>query len=235
MQDMIQPVLDLWNERKAREGSADAVHGTLREAILSKVLRPGQTFAEEDLAQAFGVSRTPIREAILRLESEHLVARRGRRRLSVTEISSEEILEIYDVRVVLDSLAAELAAKKATPPEVAQLKWLNEQLMAVGGSGDFERMSSLNLEFHDWMARAGQNAFLLNQLRGVRDRIRRFDRTTFEYPERWKGVVAEHEAILTAIEAGDPDKAGEAARTHMRNSKQIRLAMIESEVLHGTG
>jgi DNA-binding GntR family transcriptional regulator len=227
MQDIIEPVLELWNQRRAQEGSADAVYATLREAILSRALRPGRAFAEEDLARAFGVSRTPVREAILRLESEHLVERRGKRRLSVTEISPEEILEIYDVRVVLDGLAAELAAQHATPPEVAQLRWLNDQLKAAGGTGDFRRMQDLNLEFHDAMAKAAKNAFLSYHLHGVRDRVRRFDHTTFEYPDRWKGVIEEHDAILAAIETGNPGAACEAAKKHMMKAKQIRLSMTE--------
>jgi DNA-binding GntR family transcriptional regulator len=225
----IAPVLDLWNERRAQEGSADAVYATLREAILSRSLRPGYPFAEEDLAQVFAVSRTPIREAILRLESERLIERRGRRRLSVSEISPEEVLEIYDVRVVLDALAAELAAEHATPPEIAQLRWANDQLREAGAEGDVARMSVLNLEFHDWMAQAGRNSFLLDQLRAVRDRVRRFDHTTFEYPGRWEIVIGEHDEILAGIETHDPKRASRAARSHMRNSKKVRLAMVEDE------
>jgi DNA-binding GntR family transcriptional regulator len=104
---MMDKVVALWSERRTREGSSEAVYATLREAILGKVLRPGPQFAEEDLARVFSVSRTPIREAILRLESEHLMERRGRRRVSVSQISPAEVLEIYDVRVVLDGLAAD--------------------------------------------------------------------------------------------------------------------------------
>jgi DNA-binding GntR family transcriptional regulator len=225
----IEPVLGLWNERRAQEGSADAVYATLREAILSRSLRPGYPFAEEDLAQIFEVSRTPIREAILRLESEHLIERRGRRRLSVSEISPDEVLEIYDVRVVLDALAAELAAQHATPPEIAQLRWANDQLREAGAEGDLVRMSGLNLEFHDWMAQAGRNSFLLDQLRAVRDRVRRFERTTFAYPGRWETVIAEHDEILAGIEAHDPKRATRAARSHMLNSKKVRLVMVEED------
>jgi DNA-binding GntR family transcriptional regulator len=231
----ISPVLDLWNERRSQEGSADAVYATLREAILSRSLRPGHPFAEEDLAQIFEVSRTPIREAILRLESEHLIDRRGRRRLSVSEISPEEVLEIYDVRVAQDSLAAELAAEHATPPEIAQLKWANDQMREAGAEGDMVRMAMLTLEFHDWMAQGGRNSFLLDQLREVRDRVRRFERTTFEHPGRWRVAIEEHDAIVAAIEARDPARAGRAARDHMLNSKKVRLAMVEEDQHADTG
>jgi DNA-binding GntR family transcriptional regulator len=223
---LLRPMLSLWEERQAQQGSADAVYATLREAILSRVLHPGQPFAEEDLANAFGVSRTPIREAILRLEAERLLERRGKRRLSVTAISPEEILEIYDVRVVLDGLAAGLAASKSTPPEISQLRWLNDQLAERGQHSDFAAMTMLNLEFHEALAKAGRNWFLHNQLQGIQDWVRRFERSTFEFPDRWKGVIAEHDAIILAIEARDTAGAEQAAKTHMLTSKQVRLEMV---------
>ena len=224
---VMEPVVALWNERRTQEGSSEAVYATLREAILSKALRPGPQFAEEDLARVFGVSRTPIREAILRLESEHLMDRRGRRRVSVSEISPAEVLEIYDVRVVLDGLAAELAAQYATPPEIAQLHWVSERMKSAEDSGDFATISALSLEWHEWLARASRNSFLLNQIRVVHDRVRRFDRTTFEFPGRGRVAIGEHEQILAAVQAGDAAKAAELAKTHLLNAKQVRLSMVE--------
>jgi DNA-binding GntR family transcriptional regulator len=223
------PVIDLWQQQRTNEGSSDAVYATLRKAILTKALRPGPQFAEEDLAQVFGVSRTPIREAILRLESEHLVERQGRRRVSVSQISAVEILEIYDVRVALDGLAAEMAARHATPPDVAQLRWVSDQLRTAGNSGEYEQMSGLSLEFHEWVARASGNSFLLSQVRMVHDRVRRFERTTLQHPGRWESAAAEHDLIMDAIEAGDVDRAVETAKSHMLNAKKIRLAMAEDD------
>lgn len=225
---MVEKVVALWKERRNQEGSSEAVYATLREAILSKALRPGPQFAEEDLARVFGVSRTPIREAILRLESEHLMERRGRRRVSVSEISPAEVLEIYDVRVALDGLAAELAARHATPPEVAQLHWVTEWMKSAEDRSDFQTISALSLEWHEWLARASRNSFLLDQIRMVHDRVRRFERTTFEYPGRGGDAIAEHEQILAAVEAGDADGAIALAKAHMLNAKKVRLAMVET-------
>lgn len=228
LDSVMQPVIDLWNERKSREGSSDAVYGTLREAILTKALTSGPQLAEEDLARIFGVSRTPIREAILRLEAERLIERRGGRRLSVARISPAEILEIYDVRVVLDGLAAELAAERATPPDVAQLRWINSQMSASGEAGDYRRVSVLSVDFHDWIAKASGNSFLLGQIRVVHDRVRRFERTTLQQPGRLTGAFDEHEELLDAIASGDVARAGQAARFHMLNAKKIRLGMAET-------
>jgi DNA-binding GntR family transcriptional regulator len=228
LENLTQPIIDLWNSRRAEGGSSDAVYNTLREAILSKVLTPGPQLAEEELARAFGVSRTPIREAILRLEAERLVERRGGRRVSVARISPAEILEIYDVRVALDGLAAELASRNATPPDIAQLRWINERMIASGKAGDFDEVSKLSLDFHDWIARASANSFLLSQIRVVHDRVRRFERTTLSHPGRLGNAADEHEALLDAIANGDVERAVAAAREHMLNAKGIRLAMAET-------
>lgn len=230
---MMEKVVALWNERRTQEGSSEAVYATLREAILGKALRPGPQFAEEDLARVFSVSRTPVREAILRLESEHLMERRGRRRVSVSEISPVEVLEIYDVRVVLDGLAAELAARNATPPEIAQLHWISERMKAADEAADFSTVSALSLEWHDWLARASHNSFLLTQIRVVHDRVRRFERTTFEFPGRGSEAIAEHERILAAVQAGDADRAIEHAKVHMLNAKKVRLSMVETGLPRG--
>lgn len=225
LDSLMRPVVELWNERRTREGSSDAVYGTLREAILTKALMPGPQLAEEDLARTFGVSRTPIREAILRLEAERLVERRGGRRVSVARISPEEVLEIYDVRVALDGLAAELATKRANPPDIAQLRWINNQMIASGKAGDFVQVSALSLDFHEWIAKATGNSFLLSQIQVVHDRVRRFERTTLQHPGRLTSASDEHELLLDAIVAGDVERASAAAREHMLNAKKIRLSM----------
>jgi DNA-binding GntR family transcriptional regulator len=226
---MLDKVVALWGERRTREGSSEAVYATLREAILGKVLRAGPQFAEEDLARLFSVSRTPVREAILRLESEHLIERRGRRRVSVSQISPAEVLEIYDVRVVLDGLAAELAATHATPPEIAQLQWASERMIAAEQAGDYDTISALSLEWHDWLAGASRNSFLIGQIRVVHDRVRLFEHTTFEYPGWGKTAIAEHEQILAAVRAGDAPLAAELARAHMLAAKQVRLHFQSTE------
>jgi DNA-binding GntR family transcriptional regulator len=219
----------LWSESDSFAKSSDAVYLTLREAILSKALKPGQLFTEEDLAKVFSVSRTPVREAVLRLTSDHLLDRRGGRRLAVSAMSPAEVLEIYDVRGALDALAARLAATEATPPDVAQLRWLNQQMEEAVASGDVAEAFRLNLEFHDYLARMSRNTFLLRQVRVVQDRVRRFTHTTFELSGRPDKIIAEHQQILQAIEAGDPEAAAAAANEHIMHSKDIRLAMLDTE------
>ncbi len=217
---------ELWLAAGGYDRSSDAVYQTMREAILGKILSPGQLFSENDLTKVFGVSRTPVREAVLRLTADHLVDRRGRG-LAVSAMSPAEVLEIYDVRSALDSLAARLAAAEATPPEVAQLRWINTQMLAAVDAGDVEESFRLNLEFHDYLALMSKNAFLLRELRVVQDRVRRFATTTFAFSGRPQNIIEEHGQIVAAIEAGDPDAAAKAAAAHIMHSKVIRLEMLD--------
>ncbi|MER3388641.1 MAG: GntR family transcriptional regulator [Microcella sp.] len=218
-------IAQLWDQFSTLGRSSEAVYLTLREAILSRALEPGSQYSEEDLSGMLGLSRTPIREACLRLVADHLMVRRGRR-LAISEISHEEVLEIYDVRAVLDGLAARQAAIQATPPEIAQLRWLLEQMSRSVASGNTAESFKLNHEFHDYLAYASHNSFLQVQVRTVQDRVRRFPTTTFEYQGRPQTILQEHAAIVDAIESKDPEGADAAAVDHIASSRLIRLKML---------
>lgn len=226
--DLAAAVAPIWSESGEFNRSSDAVYLTLREVILSQSLPAGKVFTEEDIAAVFGVSRTPVREAVLRLSGEHLLERRGRR-LLVSAISPTEVLEIYDVRGALDALSARLATLNATPPDIAQLRWIDEQMRAAVAGNDVAESFRLNLEFHDCLARMSRNEFLLRQVRVVQDRVRRFAHSTFEFAGRPDEILAEHQHILDAIEARDPDAAAAAANDHIMRSKGVRLAMLEDD------
>lgn len=219
---------EIWNVEGRSAASAEGVYRTLREAILSQVLAPTTKLAEEELAGRFGISRTPVREAILRLEAEGLASRTSGRTATVTEISPREIVEIYEVRAVIDGLAAELAATHIEPPAISSLEWINEQMRQAGESGDFPTLMELNLRFHAEIGEASQNIFLRQTMQTVHDRVRRLPGTTFSYGERWKEVLEEHGAIIAALRDHDPEHSFQRARTHMLNSRDIRIAMLES-------
>lgn len=217
---------ELWARFGRKGATSESVHTTLREAILSQALPPGARLGEEELAGYFSLSRTPIREAILRLEAEGLVDRGSGRPAVVTELRPAEIIEIYEVRAVIDALAAELAAQRITPPGLSTLEWANQQMKLAGERGDFAKMAVLNLEFHEELARCSQNTFLLHTLRTVHDRVRRFPGTTFSHRNRWQTAIEEHDAILEALRAGDAQASFERARHHMTVAREIRIAML---------
>src|SRR5580658_9621148 len=140
---------DLWKQYRDHHNAAEAVHMTLREAILHGVLRAGQPLGEIQLAEIFGRSRTPVREAVLKLESEGLAARVPRRGLMVAQITREEVLEVYAVREMLDGLSARLAAMGILPTELDRLVWLNERIRVAAAAGESKAMIQLNIEFHE--------------------------------------------------------------------------------------
>ena len=143
---MTSELATLWRRYENEPVVADAIYSTLREAILTNVLPAGERLAELQLAALFKRSRTPVREAILRLESERLAERSARRGFVVGGISREEILEVYAVREVIDGLAARLAAQGCLPSEFDHLQWLSRRLRKAGEQRDYRLMVELNLD-----------------------------------------------------------------------------------------
>lgn len=217
----------LWRLRRDRAAVADAVHDTLHEAIASGVLGPGTRLGEEGLAREFSVSRTPVREAVLRLEAERLAERRPRGGLAVSPISAEEILELYAVREVLDGLAAKLAAESSRSVDIALLRTTNGRLRAASVRGDIAETARLNLEFHGTIASVSRNQVLGHFVNQVQTRVRRFPGTTFSDPDRARAAVEEHEGMIDAIAARDGSRAELLARDHMRRAMEIRMAMLQ--------
>ncbi|HYI66417.1 MAG TPA: GntR family transcriptional regulator [Candidatus Limnocylindrales bacterium] len=212
--------------RYAGNGStADAIHDAVAEGILSRVLPPGWRLGEERLASLFSVSRTPVREALMRLESESLAARNRRSGLVVADVSAEQILEIYVIREALDGIAARQAAHFSSPVDIAALERLNDALAAASAEGAYERMAGLNVEFHTALARASRNEMLQRFVDQVHQAVRRFQRTTFSEPGRADEAVREHLAIIEAVKKQDERAAEEAARRHMQHALTVRMAM----------
>jgi DNA-binding GntR family transcriptional regulator len=216
------------NRPLGRSAAADGVYEALREAIVAKRLLPGDRLAEEQLAKQFGVSRTPVREALLRLEAEQFAARVARRGLVVRPIPEREVLEVYAVRAALDGLAASLAAEQATPPDRARLRWIHEQIREAADRSDYAKIAELNIELHEALCDAGHNGMLLLFMRQIHDWVRRFGEsdTTFSRPGRAAEAIVEHEEMIGAIGAGDRERAGVLAREHMNRAREARIAML---------
>lgn len=196
----------------------------LREAILDGELSSGTRLREEELAQEFGVSRTPIREALKQLGSEGLLELSPHQGAIVTRLTVEDILAIYVVREVLEGLSARLAARRATPAQ-------GQALLAVVDRMEVEaenpaQTAKLNLQFHADMRHIANNHILDSFLSNIETSVRRFGRTTFTYPGRTSKAIDEHRAIVEAIIAGDPEQAEALAIRHMREARQIRIAML---------
>jgi DNA-binding GntR family transcriptional regulator len=223
----LKQLVALWRRSENEQVAAEAIYSTLREAILSGVLSPGDRLGEVQLANLFNRSRTPVREAIFRLESERLAERMARRGFVVGGITREQVLEVYAVRGALDGLAARLAAHGILPSELDHLRWLNTRMRAAADQRDFNLMLDLNIQFHESICRASRNSVVMQFVRQIHDWVRRFPDTTFSYGGRATTAMAEHDQLVDAIERRDPDESERLAREHMERALHVRVAMLQ--------
>lgn len=210
----------------ARGGQTDA-YGLILEAIDTGLYRPGDRLVENELADRFGVSRTPIREALQRLETQNLLARDGRS-LIVASLDHNELAELYTVRGTLEGLAAALAARHAAPEEVRVLREMLEADRALLGNP--EALSRANRRFHKQIHLASHNRFLVRQLDLVHRSMALLATTSLRAAGRSEDTLAEHTAIVTAIEAGDEVAADLALRDHISKAFVTRLRLDAQKV-----
>ena len=192
------------------------------EAIDSHIYKPGDRLVESELAERFGVSRTPVREALQRLETQSLLTRDGRS-LIVASLDHTQLAELYVVRGELEGLAARLAARHATPEEVKVLRdMLSEDHALIN---DPDAMSRANRRFHKQIHLASHNRFLVRQLDLVHRSMALLATTSIMAEGRSADTLDEHGAIVSAIEAGDGDAAYTALRDHISKAYITRLKL----------
>jgi DNA-binding GntR family transcriptional regulator len=192
------------------------------EAIEQGDYRPGDRLVESELADKFGVSRTPVREALQRLETQSMLARDGRS-LIVASLDHNQLAELYVVRAELEGLAARLAAKHATPEEVRVLLGMIAEDHAH--LNDPEAMSRANKRFHRQIHLASHNRFLVQQLDLVHRSMALLATTSLAAVGRSEAALAEHEAIVRAIEAGEGERARQALSDHISKAFETRLKL----------
>ncbi len=211
--------------------TAEKVYHRLREIIVEGKMPPGTRLVEEATAQMLGVSRTPVREAIFRLESEGLVSRDKRGGAIVAELTSSEIEDIYAVRSALEGLAARLAAGKMTQREFVRLEHTQERLKAATDAHDPAVLASLNFSFHEVILRATHNLTLIGFMEQIHASLRRATQTTLAYPGRAQQALAEHQELIEAFRRKDAVEAERIARQHIDNAFNIRLLLNVREEL----
>jgi DNA-binding GntR family transcriptional regulator len=192
----------------------------LRHLIITGGLETGQKLIEEDLAEQFKVSRTPVREAIRKLEIEGLVRYQSRRGVVVTGFSPEDIDEIYATREVLEGLAARLAAKHGTDEEIRELGGLLGQINEASAARNFERAAHIHTQFDELLYRMGRNRRLVGILTQYAEYIEHGKMVSLTRSGRAEEIRAEHRAMFDAIAERDPDAAEQAARLHVANARR---------------
>ncbi len=208
----------------AMQGSrGDLAYARLFEAIERGELKPGTRLVELELSAWLGASRTPVREALGRLESEGLVARDPSRGVVVAELDHGLVAELYAMREVLEGTAAALAARHASEAEIDALR---EIAQLDRGVEDAIRLARVNRHFHEALFRSAHNRFLLRAVNALRQSMVLLGPTTLATPGRPDKARGEHERIVEAISRRDEAAADEAARAHIRAAYRARLSLM---------
>lgn len=195
----------------------------LTQAIMSGELLPGQALTETALAQWCQVSRTPIREALTRLEQDGLVVRSDRG-LVVRERSPEEILDIYETRIVLEAMASRVAAGRRSSLDLMNMRRIAQRLESLDAD-DEGAMAAGNRDFHTSVRRASHNDSLVDLLGRMDLHLARYPSTTLSQPGRWAEGNEEHRAIIDAIEKQDLALAHDLTAAHFTKARDLRLAI----------
>jgi DNA-binding GntR family transcriptional regulator len=209
----------------SRSSGSNAYELLLR-AIEEGDLPPGTRLREAELAERFSISRTPVREALSRLETQGLVTHEPHQGAKVASLDYSQITELYFVRELLEGNAARLAAIHASGPEIEVLQEmvLHDKALCSQPSA----LARTNRMFHRQVYCCARNRFLNQMLENMRMSLILLAGTTLGTPERGAQSVEEHEAIVSAIRAHDPDAAEQAARQHIRNSFKERIRLYRA-------
>ncbi len=192
---------------------------TLREAIEEEIatgkLLPDTHLDENELAQRFGVSRTPVREALSLLAGEGLVEIRPRRGAVVAQVTPQRLVEMFEVMAELEAMCARLAARRMTEAELRTLESAHEQCRTAAAGRDSDAYFYANEAFHQAIYLAGHNGFLSEQAHALQRKVRPYRRLQLRVRNRVAHSFAEHQLILDALREGDGDKAVIAMRSHV--------------------
>lgn len=219
MHKRLMPV-KLENYKPLRE----VVFETLREAIISGQLSPGERMMEVQLAEEMGVSRTPVREAIRKLELEGFVVMIPRKGAYVAGISYKDIADVFEIRAALESLAAGLAAERITEEELEDL----ERTLLQVSSADTTNIVERDTDFHDIIYQASRNTRLIQIINNLREQIQRFRTTSLAFPGRMKEAIEEHKKMTEAIAERNVQLAQNLALEHIENAENSMLEALRN-------
>ena len=220
MQDNLQVKMDEFLPLR------DVVFNTLRQAILTGELKPGERLMEIHLANRLGVSRTPIREAIRKLELEGLVTMIPRRGAEVAQITEKNMSDVLEVRRALDALCVEPACDRTTQEELNSLKQACEDFEIAVNTRDVKRIAQADVELHDIIVRATGNDRLIQLVNNLSEQMYRY---RFEYikdTSQHERLVEEHRIIYQAIVDKDKETASRAAKIHIDNQKKAIMRQL---------
>ncbi|MBN8294811.1 GntR family transcriptional regulator [Rhodobacter sp. NTK016B] len=193
----------------------ERIESALQDAIFEGRYIDGERLDETRLAALFGVSRTPVREALRRLSATGLVQQHANRGVFVRQPGPVDLYEMFQVMAELEAFCARLASSRITPEKIAALRAANEACAAATETDDVDRYYEANETFHRLIYDESGNGFLAEQCRALQKRLRPYRRTQLRAPGRLKQSLAEHRQVIDAIAAGQPEQAATALRAHV--------------------
>ncbi|MFF7736798.1 FCD domain-containing protein [Streptomyces sp. NPDC007984] len=203
----------------------ERVTADLRQEIIAGSLRPGDRLVERELAERFGVSRVPVREAIRSLVAEGFVHFETPRRTVVRRLTPTDVKELFELREALEVYAAGLAASRATREDLAEVQELIDRAAAATDAGDAEVITDINSRLHDRIMAMAGNSLLTEALEPVAGRLRWMTRRNEEWPQ----LLVEHRELYEAIASGDPDRARAHALRHVRTNYRSTVRHLFGE------
>lgn len=207
----------------------DVVFNTLRQAILRGELKPGERLMEVQLANKLGVSRTPIREAIRKLELEGLVLMIPRKGAEVAEITEKSLMDVLEVRKALEELAVQLCCDKITPAEIADLHRAAEEFQKILESNDVTEIAEADVRFHDIIYMATGNQKLIQLLNNLREQMYRYRVEYLKQKDAYPRLVMEHEELIRRIEKKDKAAAASIVCRHIDNQAEVVTDSIRTK------
>lgn len=201
----------------------DIVYECLRNKIVEGKIKPGERIIEKDYAELMNISRTPVREALRKLETEGFVQCIPRKGALVSEFSIKDILEIYAIRQALEELAIKSCIQNITEKEINKLVQLTEEMDFCDKKGDIETVFAVCKKFNDTILTASKMPRLKNLIDTLQEHLEKFRRITMAKSERRKDAIQEHKEILKAIIDKDEEKAEKLIGEHLEASKNVFL------------
>lgn len=201
----------------------DVVFNTLRQAIIKGDLQPGERLLEIQLADKLGVSRTPVREAIRKLELEGLVTMMPRRGATVSGITIKHLKDVLEIREALEELAMELACKRMTKEQLQELRKEEKLLSSKENSDNAFELSDIDEKFHELIYQSTGNERLIQMLANLREQMYRYRLEYMKAKDKRKKLMAEHARIIKAIEAGNAAEGRLAIREHIASQEDAIL------------
>jgi len=214
-----------------KRNASVTIYEALKEKIMDYTLKPGQRLIERDLAKELGMSRTPIREAIHRLEKEGLVIVETNKGAYIAPISAADMAEIYQIRMVIEAFAGMLVAPYIMEETLNKLKQINEEMILAANIGQYRHADEKNDEFHTEIYKGCNNKRLYDMIIEHWNFARRLRTAVFSVPGRMKEVYDEHEGIIEALSKRDQELVEKLIRNHLVRAQEVFHKAVEQKLV----